>query len=303
MDELQNDVDFDIDEAKAELSEQMGWEREVESDPEESLETADENDIDEETEQVIRQAPQSWGKEHHETWAKLPPEAQEYIELREKQMLDGIEQYKEGYTFANELRQTIEPYRDMFNGFGVDEKTAVHNLLGWNQVLTSGDIENRQQAFIQLGRDLGIIPNEDGQQKDPYVMQLEQRLNSFEGMLKQQQEAKYNAELQENAKVVEAFAREHEHFDAVEQDMLPFIQAGLSLQEAYDRAVWANPVTRALEQEKAVAASIEKRKAEADKAAKLKSANIRPAKTSASPNPARTMDETLSAAYDRIASQ
>src|SRR5689334_813713 len=44
-----------------------------------------------ETTGQVRSAPKSWAKEQHEHWSRLDPKVQEYIELREKQMLDGLD--------------------------------------------------------------------------------------------------------------------------------------------------------------------------------------------------------------------
>src|SRR6185503_1710067 len=43
---------------------------------------------------TLRSVPKSWAKDYHPYWEKIDPKAQEYIEKREKDFLDGLEQYK-----------------------------------------------------------------------------------------------------------------------------------------------------------------------------------------------------------------
>src|SRR5678809_722451 len=42
----------------------------------------------------VRTVPKSWAKEYHDHWGKIDPKAQEYIEKREQDFLNGLEQYK-----------------------------------------------------------------------------------------------------------------------------------------------------------------------------------------------------------------
>jgi len=41
---------------------------------------------------TAKPVPKTWPKEMHEHWGKTPKEVQDYWEVREKQMLDGLEQ-------------------------------------------------------------------------------------------------------------------------------------------------------------------------------------------------------------------
>src|SRR5262245_43095360 len=54
----------------------------------------------------IREAPKSWAKEQHEIWSKIDPKGQDYIEKREKDFLDGLEQYKTDAQWAKTIRDT-----------------------------------------------------------------------------------------------------------------------------------------------------------------------------------------------------
>jgi len=297
---MSEEQSFDIDAGVDAIAADMGWES-TDSDGEDSndLINEEENDdglqqeqktetaeeVAEETQEVTAKAPPaSWAKEQHERWAQIPPEAQDYIELREKQMLDGIEQYKQGHAYAQELQRVIEPYRDMLQQFGATEAQVLENSLGWNKILTNGSLEARQQAFISLGTDLGLIPQEGQAQIDPRTQELQQRLDRIERQEQQRAQETYQHNLSRVASEVEAFASnpDNEHFEDVADDVVAMLQADkrLDLQTAYDKAVWANPITRAKEQAKLVESKTkelaEKKTAEAKAALKAKSVNIRP---------------------------
>ena len=90
----------------------------------------------------------------------------------------------------------------------------------------------------------------------------------------------------------------HPYFNDVADDIIPFLNAGASLQDAYDKAVWANPVTRAKEQARlkteAEKSLRERSKTEAHAAAKASSANVRNRDTRKAPTePVGKMEDTM----------
>ena len=62
--------------------------------------------------------PSSWSKDKHEYWGKMPREAQEYYNVREKQMLDGLEQYKGGCGFWQTAKRCFYPVQ------GISERSG-----------------------------------------------------------------------------------------------------------------------------------------------------------------------------------
>ncbi|MCK9622140.1 MAG: hypothetical protein M0R47_16590 [Methylobacter sp.] len=308
----ENDFDFDgaVDSIGADLfggsdetdidnelsnNEQTGEQQEAEAEK-----TADNVTEEQQQEVPAKAPPASWAKEQHEHWSKMTPEAQAYVELREKQMLDGIEQYKANHAYAQELQRTIEPYRDMLQQFGLNEHQVVENSLGWNRALTSGSVEARQQAFIKLGTDLGIIPQEGQPQIDPRTQELQQRVERMERESQQRQQAEYQQNYSKVASEVEAFASdpEHPYFEEVADDVIALLQTGLDLKDAYEKAVWANPITRAKEQSKLIesetAVRLAKQTAEAKAAQKAKAANVKPINSNRqSAEPVGSWDDTM----------
>jgi hypothetical protein len=162
----------------------------------------------------------------------------------------------------------------------------------------------------QYGIDIAQ-PNQDGVQSqtrvDPIVRQLQQELRQIQGQLTQGQQAAYEARSQQVANEVTSFANDeaHPYFDECSDEIVAQINAGLPLQEAYDRAVWANPVTRAKEIARQTAENEAKFKARAKEqatAAKItRKTNLNGRDTQRTPTAAKgTLDEIMRDAYAQI---
>jgi hypothetical protein len=108
-------------------------------------------------------------------------------------------------------------------------------------------------------------------QPDPMVHQLQQRLHALESQQSRAAEQAYYDQ-------VEAFARDpnRPYFNAVRNEMAGLLnsKAAATLEEAYDKAVWANPMLRQELQNKEMERLDAERKAKADAARKAQQANI-----------------------------
>jgi hypothetical protein len=160
-----------------------------------------------------------------------------------------LEQYKGDAHYGKSLRDVIAPFEGMIRQHGVEAPQAVAYLLQANARLTQGSPESRKAAYEELGRNLGLVEQSaeaTGALADPAVKALQERLNSLESNLTARERASYEDAKARTAKEVEAFASDpaHAYFDEVASDLVTLIQTGLPLQEAYEKAVWANPVTR-----------------------------------------------------------
>jgi len=244
-----------------------------------------------------RQAPKSWPKEMHEHWGKTDPKVQDYWETREKQMLDGLEQYKGDAGYGKTLREAILPYKPVLESIGMDETTAVKSLLNAHYRLTQGTPEQRHAAYQELGKNLGLI---EGDKIDPQVRQLQEKLSAIESTITTSQQRALQETQAKVSKEVEAFASDakHPYFDEVADDIVAMIHAGKSLEDAYEKAVWANPVTRQKEmtrlQTENEAKLKDKAKQEAEKARQAASTNVRGRETRRTPTePKGTMEDTM----------
>jgi valyl-tRNA synthetase len=292
--------DFDIDAGVATIAEGLGIEAPedepiAEVDPQAPIEQA-------EPAPTARVAPKSWGKDTHEIWTQLPPAAQEQIERREKQMLEGLEQYKGDAGMGRQMREITTPYKALLASQGVDEGKAVSVLLNAHYKLSTLPAESRAQYFASLaqtyGIDLGALPARAQAQEAPEVRAMRERLEKLEGSMTQKEHVAYEQAKQRTSAEVNTFAAANPYFDEVADDIVAYINAGLGLKEAYDRAVWANPVTRTKEsarlQQESEKQLREKAKREAEAAKKASGANVRSRDTRRAPTePLGKMDDTL----------
>ena len=256
-----------------------------------------------------RPPPRSWAKEYHEHWAKLDPKAQEYVELREKQMLDGLEQYKGDSGFGKAMRDAVTPYKAMLAAQGVDEVKATQYLLNAHYKLSTLQGDQKVAYFAHLAQSYGIqLPGyqQNQQQVDPVVREAQERLARLEGKLTEREERAYQEAKTQTAAQVSTFADakddkgnlKHPYFEEVADDIITFLNTGMSLEESYDRAVYANPATRAKEtarlQTEAGAALKQRAKQEGNAARAASSSNVRSRDTRRAPTePLGKMDDTL----------
>ena len=264
-----------------------------------------------ETEAVA--APKSWAKDKHEVWAKMPKEAQEYYMQREQQMLDGLEQYKADASFAKPLKEVISPYMPMIQARGIDAPKAVAALLNAQYQLD----QNPRAGLLQIAKTYGVDLAELAQSAQqgaaeisPEVKSLQTELSSIKTALTANQEREYQAAREKVAVEVNNFAADpkNPYFDEVADDIVRMLQTGESLEKAYEKAVWANPVTRAKELARVQKEQTEKlrvkNKGEVETAKKAVGSNVRSRDTSRSPTESTgtiedTMRETLSAIRKR----
>ena len=153
--------------------------------------------------------------------------------------------------------------------------------------LSYGTLEQRKAAYEELGRNIGVLeadPNAPA--PDPEVIKLRDELGKVQQTLTVQQQKEMQQAQEKVRNEVNSFWEEmdengqlkHPYMDDVAEEVAIFIKGGLSLSEAYERAIWANPVTRQKEQQRLQteqkAAADKKAKEEAEKARRAKSSNV-----------------------------
>jgi len=178
--------------------------------------------------------------------------------------------------------------------------------------LTSGSKEQRMAAYQQLGRNLGLeMPTQPtGEQPtvDPKLREFESRVERMEREAQQRQIAEQNLIQEKTRSEVDKFASENPYFDEVAEDVAIYIKGGLQLKEAYERAIWANPVTRLKEQARIQTETEKSLKLKAAEEAKLakktRSSNINTRQTNKVPTEPKgkmfdDMEEQLAAIKSR----
>lgn len=297
---------FDMESALAEMSSGLDLKSDEPVDevdePEQVEEAPEVSEAPEVPEVESISAPASWAKDKHEHWAKMPKEAQEYYMTREKQMLDGLEQYKGDAGLGKQMKEVFTPYKAFLNAQGIDEPKAAQYLMNAHYKLSSAPQAEKESYFRQLAQSYGIALSgqEQAADIDPHVRALQDKLSALESNISQREQAQANEHRAKVSKDVEAFATDakNPYFDEVADDIVTLLNGGASLQDAYDKAVWANPVTRAKElarvQTEAEAKFKEKAGKEVIAAKKATSSNVRSRDTSKAPTEASgTMEDTM----------
>lgn len=239
-----DDADRDHDESDAPDS--------TEADPDAGADP-DKPDPSTTTAPTVRSVPQSWAKEQHERWAKLDPATQDYITHREEQMASGIEKDRDAARFGATMRDVTAPYMATIQAQGLDAPKAVQFLLNAHHRLTNGTQAERNGYFANLAKSYGLdVPagQADVAELDPNVRALQDEVRGLKTDFSARQQADLNAAQARTAKEVQTFAADtvqHPYFDECSDDIVAYINAGHTLEQAYEKAVYANPVTRAKE--------------------------------------------------------
>ena len=277
------------------------------ADPEPVSEAPDETDapapvVEGEPAPVVeaRKPPKSWGTDYHGSWGTIDAKTQDYIERREQQMHEGLSQYKTDATYGKTLRDVMDTYRPILAAGGMDETQAVQTLLNAHYRLTQGDPQSRKQAFYELGQNLGFLQAQGAPPMDPQVQALQQQVQLMQQGLQAREQQTYNETREKIVKDVEAFAADpaHDLFDEAAVDIIAQIQSGVPLQEAYDKAVWANAVTRQKQiaklQTEQTAKLRDEAKQNAAKARQAVGVNMRGRESRQAPTePVGSMEETM----------
>jgi len=260
-----------------------------------------------ETKKEVRAAPQSWKKEMHEFWNGLDPAVQNYVEQREEQMREGLEKDRGDANLGRVMRDVMSPYSQMLRDQNIDEGVMVRNLMNAHYRLSTADDAGRIDLIKQIAQSYNVSLDGEAPQVDPALKAVQDKVNYLERNISQSQQRTIQEARDRVEKEVDTFASDPEHafFDEVSEQIVPLINAGYSLQEAYENAIWLNPVTRQKEIDRtakeASEKSLEEAKQEAEKKRKAKGPNVRGRDTSKAPTePTGTMEDTMREAYREI---
>lgn len=312
--------EFDIGAAVEQTAESMGLfgkEADDATDPVEKPDT--QNEPGEQPDRVIppeqktdqqtnqSSAPKTWRTEAASLWENLPEVARKEILKRESDIFRGIETYKTQADKYNEVDRHIGRHIERFRSAGQDPYTALDGLLSAHEQLQTGSIEQKREILIRAAREFGVqIGGDDFQQPyiDPHLSQMQGEIAQLRSMLAADQQTKQRAAYQSSLSEVEAFSSDpsNEYFNEVSASMSNLIEKGVcsTLKEAYDQAVWIDPVVRAKQLLKQ-SSSFNDKHDQARASRKAASVNLTVgAKTGGAAAPLDTIEETLSRRYDEL---
>ena len=259
--------------------------------------------------------PKTWRPEAAAKWQALPPEVQREVLKREDDIFRGIESYKADAEVGKSVQRILSPYMPMLQAAGLSPLDQVDGLMKAHHLLATGTPEQKSLLFQRLAQDYGVsLENLSGEPSfvDPQVAALQSQLAGLQSRLMEREAREANAARQALQEELNTFASDpaHQYFDEVAGDIAALLRAGAasSLADAYEKAVWTNPATRAKEQARLTAESEASKAAEAkrkiEEARKASSVNVttRPKAVSAAA-PVGSIDDTLNATLAAIRSR
>ena len=258
------------------------------------------------------QPPKTWRPEAAAKFATLPPEVQQEVLKREEDIFKGLESYKADASIGKALKGVVQPYLQMFQSQGIDPMQQVSGLMRAHVALATGTPEQKQQFFQHLAKEYGVDLGTEAPYVDPQVAGLQKQLTDLQSRLNGREQQEANDARSKLQAEIDTFASDpaHQYFDEVANDIAGLLRSGAAkdLKDAYDKAIWANPITRAKEQARLTADAEAKAKAEAaeraKQARKATGANVKSsAKAASGTAPLGSIDDTLNAALANIKSR
>ena len=258
--------------------------------------------------------PRTWRKEAMAHWAALPPEVKAEIEKREGDIFKGIEQYKPNADIGRALTQTLEPFAQNIRAANVHPLQYIQGIMQVDHALRHGTAEQKQAVWAKLAENYGMLGTQlpEPAYVDPQVQSLQSELKDLKSRLTSRESAEAETLRAKLRADIDKFANDPKnvYFNEVANDAAVLLQSGAAttLEDAYEKAVWANPVTREKEQKRLKTEADAKNAAEAAKkaedAAKAKAASVKSGShPGGKPVQGQTMDQTLAATLKAIRSR
>ena len=317
--ELAEEVTFDTDSAMEDISSGLGFDA-PEAEGEVALEepATTETPVVETPEPAVEPptvaVPKTWRPEAAAKWASLPPEVQAEVAKREEDIFRGLESYKVDAGFGKSVKSVLDPYLPILKQYNIDPIQQVSGLMQAHYTLATGTAEQKQAMFSKLASDYGVALQPPGEAPyvDPQVAALQQKLLALESNVQGREAREAAQSRQQLSTEINTFAADpaHPHFDEVASDIAAILKNGYAknLQDAYEKAIWANPATRAKEQARLTTealANAQKSAGEKLQAAKrAASANVKSSSKPASGTATLgSIDDTLQSALAGIKSR
>lgn len=256
--------------------------------------------------ETIPDAPRSWTAAEKAEWASMTPNQRAAVQRRESEVELGFTKLDEDRNFGKSLKEVIAPYMPIIQSEGGSPAAAVQSLLNTAYILRTAPVAQKTALFHQLAKQYGVdLSNTPAVQPNDPLMQTQQQIADLQRQLQQQPEVFRQQQENLAAKsMIDAFAADpkniyYEKLKPVMASLLKSEQAK-DLQDAYDKASWADPEIRssllATQEKEAESKRIADIKAKADSARK-KAVSI---KGSPSINPVATNGNANNSIADDI---
>lgn len=188
-----------------------------------------------------------------EAWGTLPAPIQQALNQRETEIdtvltrQDGERQLGRGFS------ETVAPYLASMRAENTEPLKAVAELLNTAYILRTASPQEKGRLLWRtaqtFGADMRQNMQQGQQQFDPRLNAVNQQLAELQGELKKQEALRQQQEQAGINSLIETFKADkeaHPYFDEVREDMAALLAGNRakSLDEAYDKAVYANPDIR-----------------------------------------------------------
>ncbi|MDB5441094.1 MAG: hypothetical protein JWM33_3521 [Caulobacteraceae bacterium] len=211
--------------------------------------------------QTLR-APNAWTATAKAAFAALPPQIQSEVIRREKEMEAGKAQWDAKASHYNRFSELVAPYKERWAVQGVDELSAIRQLLAASDWLE----RDPSAALTHLARQYGIHPQalqpaQAQQANEPQLpdalQPILQELQTLKQQVEGQQRGAQEARTAELIGQIDAFEQDHLYFSNVREDMAVLLESGRAsnLADAYEMACWLHPEVRPLKMAQASQAS------------------------------------------------
>lgn len=266
----------------------------------------------------INRAPSTWKPQVRNEWANLSPTIRAEIHRREADFQNGQAQLLPDARLGSEIKRATEPYRMLIEStYGTPDR-AMSAFLQTAAALQMGSNSQKLQTIVGLSQQFGIDLSALSQPGSPQPQQqpfADPRIDQLLAHQRQQEEQRQANEQRQVEGVANSWISEKDaagnpkrpYIGDVIQEMSmlipqikqthPHLAHAQILEQAYDRAVWANPDTRAALQ--GAQQSELQAKATADNQARIaqakRAASVNVPRRASTPTPAKpgSLEETL----------
>lgn len=252
--------------------------------------------------------PKGWKQEALDKFATLDPEIQAEVLQREDDFFKGIEQYKQAAQYAKVVQDMLKPMEPLFQARGLNPLNHLQSVIEADRQIASAQTpEQKVELFRQLAHYYGVqIDDSLFHAEDSTVSSLRNEINGLKTAWQSQAELVQKQELEKINNEIQTFINDpaNKHFNALQHDIARLLETGAckTLKQAYDTALWSNPIVRqqVLDEqakEKSAAEEAEKKKL-LEESKKRSSVNIK--STNVKPIGKRSIEDTLEATFDEI---
>lgn len=260
-------------------------------------------------------------------WSTLPPEVQRDISRLEGTVQTAKAEWDKKGQRLNRYDEIIGPQLDKWRYAGLDEFSGIQTLLSAQKMLDDNPVngivliaKSYGLSPLQLAQHLGA-PQAQGHEAAPQaphaadplaaLQPFMQRVQTLEQQLAQQSSSAEAAKIAEARATVAQFAAKPEnmYFENVRMDVAKRLESDdqLTLEQAYEQAIWASPEIRPLllkaqtaDQAKQAADTAQRAKASQAKAASGSVTGAPAPGAQAPPGPIGSVRETLNAARQEL---